>query len=317
MSYQPSAASSPLTPPTNEWCLLTPRNLLPRTTTPLCRTRVDEKKNNSRPRPAMSCLDVMYQVYGPPQSYFAAAYSPYHPVRAGDSGEEAEGGRGAIWRMVVWGLTERKKGKGEGEGKGWRGEDLGACDGEWSRTASHLGAGLGRVRTPAAADGLRAALRAILSLRRFFRDFFFPFRRDGLHPSAAAQGSDARGLQGARGQWRELPGASLSPCAPASRPQPRDRLRADILPAPWRGAPELPSGKAGRESAGRLRRFRGLAEGEEAPAPSGRREPGPFHGHPRRQRFPARPAGTSCPRATSRRRSSCSSARPSRVPIDH
>ncbi|XP_063773275.1 transcription cofactor vestigial-like protein 2 isoform X2 [Pseudophryne corroboree] len=26
----------------------------------------------------MSCLDVMYQVYGPPQSYFAAAYSPYH-----------------------------------------------------------------------------------------------------------------------------------------------------------------------------------------------------------------------------------------------
>ncbi|XP_032041694.1 transcription cofactor vestigial-like protein 2 isoform X2 [Aythya fuligula] len=25
----------------------------------------------------MSCLDVMYQVYGPPQAYFAAAYSPY------------------------------------------------------------------------------------------------------------------------------------------------------------------------------------------------------------------------------------------------
>ncbi|XP_074846789.1 transcription cofactor vestigial-like protein 2 isoform X2 [Carettochelys insculpta] len=25
----------------------------------------------------MSCLDVMYQVYGPPQPYFAAAYSPY------------------------------------------------------------------------------------------------------------------------------------------------------------------------------------------------------------------------------------------------
>ncbi|XP_064912804.1 transcription cofactor vestigial-like protein 2 isoform X2 [Columba livia] len=46
--------------------------------------------------------------------------------------------------MVVWGLTKRKKGKGEGEGKGWRGEDLGACDGERSRTASHLGAGLGR-----------------------------------------------------------------------------------------------------------------------------------------------------------------------------
>ncbi|XP_059324987.1 transcription cofactor vestigial-like protein 2 isoform X1 [Ammospiza nelsoni] len=26
----------------------------------------------------MSCLDVMYQVYGPSQPYFAAAYSPYH-----------------------------------------------------------------------------------------------------------------------------------------------------------------------------------------------------------------------------------------------
>ncbi|XP_012676840.1 transcription cofactor vestigial-like protein 2a isoform X2 [Clupea harengus] len=26
----------------------------------------------------MSCLDVMYQVYGPPQPYFAAAYNPYH-----------------------------------------------------------------------------------------------------------------------------------------------------------------------------------------------------------------------------------------------
>ncbi|KAM9636277.1 transcription cofactor vestigial-like protein 2 isoform 2-T2 [Morphnus guianensis] len=95
----------------------------------------------------MSCLDVMYQVYGPPQPYFAAAYSPYHQVRAGGSGEEAEGGRGVVWRMAVWGLTKRKKGKGEGEGKGGvggGGEDLGACDGERSRTASHLGAGLGR-----------------------------------------------------------------------------------------------------------------------------------------------------------------------------
>ncbi|XP_037013975.1 transcription cofactor vestigial-like protein 2 isoform X3 [Artibeus jamaicensis] len=26
----------------------------------------------------MSCLDVMYQVYGPHQPYFAAAYTPYH-----------------------------------------------------------------------------------------------------------------------------------------------------------------------------------------------------------------------------------------------
>lgn len=69
----------------------------------------------------MSCLDVMYQVYGPPQPYFAAAYSPYHQVRVGDSGEEAEGGRGIVWRMAVWGLTKGKKGKGEGEGKGGAG----------------------------------------------------------------------------------------------------------------------------------------------------------------------------------------------------
>lgn len=30
----------------------------------------------------MSCLDVMYQVYGPHQPYFATAYTPYHQVRA-------------------------------------------------------------------------------------------------------------------------------------------------------------------------------------------------------------------------------------------
>lgn len=109
----------------------------------------------------MSCLDVMYQVYGSPQPYFAAAYSPYHQVRAGDSGEEVEGGRGIVWRMAVWGLTKGKKGKGEGEGKGGGGReggDLGDCDGDRSRTASHLGAGLDRVRTPAANDGLLDAL---------------------------------------------------------------------------------------------------------------------------------------------------------------
>ncbi|XP_038252545.1 transcription cofactor vestigial-like protein 2 isoform X3 [Dermochelys coriacea] len=36
------------------------------------------QKINSQLPLAMSCLDVMYQVYGPPQPYFAAAYSPYH-----------------------------------------------------------------------------------------------------------------------------------------------------------------------------------------------------------------------------------------------
>lgn len=34
----------------------------------------------------MSCLDVMYQVYGPPQPYFAAAYTPYHQVRVYSGG---------------------------------------------------------------------------------------------------------------------------------------------------------------------------------------------------------------------------------------
>lgn len=213
----------------------------------------------------MSCLDVMYQVYGPPQSYFAAAYSPYHPVRAGDSSEKAEGGRGAIWRMVVWGLTKRKKGKGEGEGKGWRGEDLGACDGERGRTASHLGAGLGRVRTPAATDGLRAASRAILSLRRFFRDFFFSFCRNGFYSRAAMPAVCMR-LAGSGED--EVPGALITPCVPASWPQPRELLRSDILPAPWQGAPELPSGRVGRQSAGGLRRFPGLAEGGEVPTPN-------------------------------------------------
>ncbi|XP_029111781.1 transcription cofactor vestigial-like protein 2a isoform X1 [Scleropages formosus] len=29
----------------------------------------------------MSCLDVMYQVYGHPQSFFTAAYGPYHPQK--------------------------------------------------------------------------------------------------------------------------------------------------------------------------------------------------------------------------------------------
>lgn len=57
----------------------------------------------------MSCLDVMYQVYGPPQPYFAAAYSPYPQVRG--VGGVATGG----WPPS---LTKRNKAKGEGEGGG-------------------------------------------------------------------------------------------------------------------------------------------------------------------------------------------------------
>ncbi|XP_009458974.1 PREDICTED: transcription cofactor vestigial-like protein 2 [Nipponia nippon] len=49
----------------------------------------------------MSCLDVMYQVYGPPQPYFAAAYGPYHQVRAGGSGEEAEGKRSKAAALLL------------------------------------------------------------------------------------------------------------------------------------------------------------------------------------------------------------------------
>lgn len=39
----------------------------------------------------MSCLDVMYQVYGPPQPYFAAAYTPYHQVRGCSGGAGTSG----------------------------------------------------------------------------------------------------------------------------------------------------------------------------------------------------------------------------------
>lgn len=41
----------------------------------------------------MSCLDVMYQVYGPPQPYFAAAYTPYHQVRVSPARVLGEDGR--------------------------------------------------------------------------------------------------------------------------------------------------------------------------------------------------------------------------------
>lgn len=48
-------------------------------------------------RAAMSCLEVMYQVYGTPQPYFAAAYAPYHQVRtSGWPGRR--GGRGSRCR---------------------------------------------------------------------------------------------------------------------------------------------------------------------------------------------------------------------------
>nr|XP_009680008.1 PREDICTED: transcription cofactor vestigial-like protein 2 [Struthio camelus australis] len=117
----------------------------------------------------MSCLDVMYQVYGPPQPYFAAAYSPYHQVCAGGSGEEAPGGRGVIWRMAVWGLTKRKKGKGEGEGKGWGKiwEAAMVIGAELHPTFARGSAGCSpRVCPPAAIYGLRAASGAGFTKRK-------------------------------------------------------------------------------------------------------------------------------------------------------
>uniref|UniRef100_A0A8B9ZH82 Vestigial like family member 2 n=1 Tax=Anas platyrhynchos TaxID=8839 RepID=A0A8B9ZH82_ANAPL len=85
----------------------------------------------------MSCLDVMYQVYGPPQAYFAAAYSPYPQVRAGCRvGGVSAGG----WPSGASPKGKREKEKGRGRGGG---EAPAACDGERSRAASHLGAGLG------------------------------------------------------------------------------------------------------------------------------------------------------------------------------
>ncbi|XP_077343184.1 transcription cofactor vestigial-like protein 2 isoform X1 [Lithobates pipiens] len=51
----------------------------------------------------MSCLDVMYQVYGPPQPYFTTAYSPYHQKlafyskmqEAPESGSNSNGSSGS------------------------------------------------------------------------------------------------------------------------------------------------------------------------------------------------------------------------------
>lgn len=109
----------------------------------------------------MSCLDVMYQVYGPPKPYFAAAYSPYPQVRG--VGGMASGG----WPP---GLTKRKKGKGEGEG-GW-GRRAGVCDGERSGAASHPGAGLCTVRT-AGTEGENGTSDPIRHRRDFFPHFLF------------------------------------------------------------------------------------------------------------------------------------------------
>lgn len=141
-------SSSPLTPPTEERCLLTPRILPPSRRAQL---RFAEQKTKFRPRPAMSCLDVMYQVYGPPQAYFAAAYSPYPQVRAGCRvGGVSAGG----WPSGASPKGKREKEKGRGRGGG---EAPAACDGERSRAASHLGAGLGAVRTPAGRPGSGSA----------------------------------------------------------------------------------------------------------------------------------------------------------------
>lgn len=139
----------------------------------------------------MSCLDVMYQVYGPPKPYFAAAYSPYPQVRG--VGGVASGG----WPP---GLTKRKKGKGEGEG-GW-GRRAGVCDGERSGAASHPGAGLCTVRT-AGPEGENGTSDPIRHRRDFFPHFlFFIFLLSwaGLRPSSAAAGGDVTGLQRATGK---------------------------------------------------------------------------------------------------------------------
>ncbi|KFQ90857.1 Transcription cofactor vestigial-like 2 [Nipponia nippon] len=155
----------------------------------------------------MSCLDVMYQVYGPPQPYFAAAYGPYHQVRAGGSGEEAEGGRGVVWRMAVWGLTKRKKGKGEGEGKG------GVC----------VGGRSGSLRWERRSGLAGCAHRCLSFLSRSLHpDGSFPMSQRSFPPSfwnSTYQPSSVPATLSsplAAAAHSELPFAAADPYAPAS-----------------------------------------------------------------------------------------------------
>ncbi|XP_029452300.1 transcription cofactor vestigial-like protein 2 isoform X1 [Rhinatrema bivittatum] len=66
----------------------------------------------------MSCLDVMYQVYGPPQSYFAAAYSPYHQKLAFYSKmQEAPESGGSFSSQAPASIKEEEEGGGGGPEK--------------------------------------------------------------------------------------------------------------------------------------------------------------------------------------------------------
>ncbi|NXC14850.1 VGLL2 protein, partial [Corythaeola cristata] len=178
----------------------------------------------------MSCLDVMYQVYGPPQPYFAAAYSPYHQVRAGGSGEEAEGGRGVVWRMAGWGLTKRKKGKGEGEGKG-----VGGICIRWEQFLVFGGAGGDKRNVKACLEGsgegqsprerrrgLAGYAHLCLSLPLPSPDGSFPMSQRSFPPSfwnSTYQPSSVPATLSsplAAAAHSELPFAAADPYAPAS-----------------------------------------------------------------------------------------------------
>lgn len=193
------------------------------------------------------------------------------------------------------GKWEKEKGRGKG---GREGGDLGACDGERSRTASHLGAGLGRVRTPAGCLGPEGAIltlcrnfRGVVCLIVYFKIFACLFPLPGR--ATSERGGSGCDVQAVRGPS----GASRGIALPALR-HPREPLGTELLQPPRRGAPELRSGSAGGETDGGLRGFPGLAMAEQTAPAKGSRgcrmlpSPGALSAGPRDV-----PQPLGCPRA--------------------
>lgn len=219
------------------------------------------------------------------------------------------------------GKREKEKGRGKGGGgKIWESAMVSGAE-----PHPTLARGLAGYVPPRRPTGCGLPRERFYPCDGFLGIFFF------LLPGRVLfKGSDARRLHEARGQWRGRAARGIAhplragiPAAAAGATSGRyftsTLARCSGITLWKNGTPEC------RRSAAFLRLGgRGGSPGPEpgktgSPLlpPARRREPGPFHELPRRQRLPARPAGTSWPRVTSRRRSECSSARLSRVPINH
>lgn len=119
---------------------------VPPSTAPLCRAKNEISAAASHELPGCYVPSVRAA-----PGVLRGSLQPLSPGTCG-----LQGGRGVGGRMAVWGLTKRKREKEKGRGRGG-GEAPAACDGERSRAASHLGAGLGAVRTPAGRPGSGSA----------------------------------------------------------------------------------------------------------------------------------------------------------------